>query len=79
MDGNRTHQAPRERRLNGFEGRGNDSQVAQPQALSDAPLPDYTKNDTKDSDLALVIEAWPELSEAVRAGIVALIRASCQR
>ena len=29
-----------------------------------------------DSDLALVVEAWPELPEAIRSAIVAIVRAS---
>ena len=41
----------------------------------DSPKSNDTKNDTKDPDLALVIDAWPELPEAVRAGIMAMVRA----
>ena len=42
---------------------------------ADTRPPDYTKNDTKQDDLAVVIDAWPELPEAVRAGIVAMVAA----
>lgn len=36
-------------------------------------LPDSTE---ADPDLALVVEAWPGLPEAVRAGIVAMVKAA---
>jgi hypothetical protein len=46
--------------------------------LSQAPPPvaDHLPNDTfkTDPDLAAVVEAWPELPEAIKAGILAMIR-----
>jgi hypothetical protein len=33
-------------------------------------------NFSNDSDLALIINAWPNLPEAIRAGILAIIRAA---
>ena len=33
----------------------------------------------KDSELALVVEAWPGLPEAIRSGIVAIVRASSEK
>jgi len=74
VDGNRTHQAPRERRLNGFEGRCQDSQVLHSQELSDAAQPNDTKNDTTDPGLIAVVDAWPALPEALRSGILAMVR-----
>ena len=35
---------------------GPSTQVATPQALTKPAEPDYTKNDTKDADLALIIQ-----------------------
>ncbi len=63
---------------NGFQDRRPDSLSTNSVGTYESPELNDTKNDTKDPDLALVFEAWPELSEAVRAGIVALIRASCE-
>jgi hypothetical protein len=45
--------------------------------LAAAPGAHYLPNDTcqEDPDLARVIQAWPDLPAAVRAGIVAMIAA----
>ena len=42
------------------------------------PLAHYLPTDTcqSPSDLALVIEAWPTLPEAIRAGIIAMVRSA---
>ena len=32
-----------------------------------------------DGDFAIVVELWPELSDAVRAGILAMVKASSER
>jgi len=39
---------------------------------------DHLPNDTcqTDPDLAAVVEAWPELPEALKAGILAMVKAS---
>jgi len=46
--------------------------------LSQAPPPvaDYLPNDTCRTypDLAAVVEAWPDLPEALKAGILAMVR-----
>ena len=59
-----------------YKTAGEDAQLPRSQALSELDSSDYTKNDTKDADLALVIEAWPALSGALRVAIVALVQAS---
>jgi len=33
-------------------------------------------DDAQDPDLAAVVEAWPELPEAMKAGIVAMVKAA---
>ena len=38
-----------------------------------------TKNDTKDDYLTAIIEAWPTLPEAIRAGIAAMVKAATDR
>ena len=48
--------------------------------LSQAPAPvaDHLPNDTcrTDPDLAAVVEAWPDLPEALKAGILAMVKAA---
>ena len=48
--------------------------------LSQAPPPvaDHLPNDTCKSnpDLAAVVEAWPDLPEALKAGIVTMVKAA---
>ena len=41
------------------------------------PLADHLPTDTcqNDPDLAAVVDAWPELPEALKAGIVAMVKA----
>jgi len=45
------------------------------------PVADHLPNDTcrTDPDLAAVVEAWPELPEAIRTGIVAMVKATERR
>ena len=45
------------------------------------PLPSYLPTDIRqsDPDLLAVAEAWPELPEAIRAGILAMVRAASGR
>jgi len=80
VDGNRTHQRPRKRPLNGFEGRGT-------QSAEDATATSYDDQEKRiplrippevenDPDLLLVVENWSALHAAVRAGIVAMVNAS---
>jgi hypothetical protein len=42
------------------------------------PVADHLPNDTckTDPDLAAVVEAWPELPEALKAGIMAMVKAA---
>ena len=42
------------------------------------PVADHLPNDTckTDPDLAAVVEAWPDLPEALKAGIVAMVKAA---
>jgi len=42
------------------------------------PVADHLPNDTckTDPDLAAVVEAWPELPDAIRAGILAMVKAA---
>jgi len=51
--------------------------------LSQAPPPvaDHLPNDTCRTypDLAAVVEAWPDLPEALKAGIVAMVKAAERR
>jgi hypothetical protein len=51
--------------------------------LSQAPPPvaDHLPNDTckTDPDLAAVVTAWPELPEAIKAGILAMVRAASEK
>ena len=90
MDGNRTHQVPRERHFNGFQDRSQstaeDSQVLESQGLSGQttlfPMGNDTENDTNDrqvttpdDELATIIAAWSTLPEPVRAGILAVVKA----
>jgi hypothetical protein len=35
-----------------------------------------TQSEVGDPDLAAVVEAWPELPEAIKAGIVAMVKAA---
>ena len=102
MDGNRTHQVPREWHLNGFEGRWDGSlnpisettcenaensrtkintkpdRAATPETPDSATL-EAPRSATQDPDLAVIVTAWPELPEAIRAGMVAMVRASDAR
>ncbi len=64
----------------GFEPLCESAQVVDSEALTQTPqgvlpdsLPDLLQNDP---DLALIVERWSELPEAVRAGILAMVRAS---
>ena len=60
--------------------------LAQPlagQGLTEPTTPSQTKYATKsahgtpaDPDLAAVVAAWPELPKAIRAGILAMVRAA---
>ncbi len=87
VDGNRTRQEPRERPFNGFEGRWRDDVSSDSDAISENADSARTKINTKqlekmdqiDPDLAAIVRAWPELSEALRAGIVAMVKASAAR
>jgi len=47
--------------------------------LSDLPVADHLPTDTRktDPDLAAVVDAWPDLPEALKAGIVAMVRSTC--
>ncbi len=82
VDGNRTHQRPRERPLNGFEGRGTDPVSIETTDTYDSYDSHGTTSGTKpapiDPDLAAVVKAWPELPEAVKAGIVAMVKAASE-
>ena len=80
VDGNRTHQEPRKRPLNGFEDRC--ARDVTPQ-----PISTYNPHDTRLTDvltelggenpeLACVVRNWASLPDAVRAGIVAMVEAS---
>ncbi len=42
---------------------------------------EHLPNDTckTDSDLAAVVEAWPDLPEAIKAGILAMVEASSEK
>jgi hypothetical protein len=46
--------------------------------MTDTPLATHLPLDTHQfsPDLTLVIDAWPQLPEAIRSGIVAMVRAS---
>ena len=46
------------------------------QALSEHAPDERTKKRTKDTELTALVEAWPTLPEAIRAGILAMVRAS---
>ena len=68
----------------GFEGRGTQNVKPCGDATYENAESARTKNNTKrlektaqnDPELAAVIAAWPELPEAIRAGIVAMVRAA---
>ncbi|GEM_PF-3006299 len=67
----------------GIEPSDDDSQRLTEQALTQPPYPDGTKYGTKtfpeplaDADLGAIVSAWPELPEAIRAGMVAMVRAA---
>ena len=53
---------------------GPPSQVMQAQALSGTATGHSTTSCTNDPDLAAVVEAWSELPEPMRAGILAMVR-----
>jgi hypothetical protein len=55
------------------ESPGNSPSAIQSDAKSGAFGAEYCPCD---ADLAVVVEAWPSLPEALRAGILAMIRAS---
>ena len=76
MDGNRTHQALRKQRLNGFEDRGTMPDNTGIVALTGDTEADYTKNDTKSVELQLICEAWPTLPETIKAAISTLVAAT---
>lgn len=63
-------------RPGGYKTAGDGAQLLQSKALREHDSFDYVKNDTKDADMALVIEAWPELSGAILDAIVGLVQAS---
>jgi hypothetical protein len=46
--------------------------------LSTPPVADHLPTDTckNDPDLAVVVAAWPELPEAIKAGILAMVKAA---
>ena len=54
--------------------------------VTEPPVPASTEYDTKnpaettfeDADLRAVVDAWPTLPDAVRAGIVAMVRAAVE-
>ena len=48
--------------------------------LSAPPVADHLPTDTckTDPDLAAVVDAWPELPEAIKAGIVAMVKAAAR-
>jgi hypothetical protein len=68
----------------GLEPTAPDSQATAEQELTEPGPSAETKYDTKksretahdDPDLRAVVDAWPALPDAVRAGIVAMVRAS---
>ena len=69
--------------LLGLEPSDPASQTPINKALSEPPTPDSTKYDTKcarqtafDPDLTAVVDAWSGLPDAVKAGMVAMVRAA---
>jgi hypothetical protein len=54
---------------NNSKGRGADSGATESNAAR-------SSNDQPDTELASLIDAWPELPDAIRAGIVAIVQAT---
>jgi len=48
--------------------------------LSALPVADHLPTDTRKTnpDLAAVVDAWPDLPEALKAGIVAMVKAAAK-
>jgi len=48
--------------------------------LSALPVADHLPTDTRktDPDLAAMVDAWPDLPEALKAGIVAMVKAAAR-
>ncbi len=74
--------------LPGLQHRGDDSVSPNPANQLRKPPPSLAAqgkraarnqpclDDAQDPDLAAVVEAWPELPEAMKAGIVAMVKAA---
>ena len=80
VDGNRTHHEPRERPVNGFEGRGTPSEAhCDTSSYENDPAgmsPSMSELVQQQPELAAVITAWPSLPEAIRVGILAMVRST---
>ena len=68
-----SHRTDSNRRPAVYKTAGEDAQLLQSKALSEHDSSDYTKNDTKDPTLALVVEAWCDLPDHIKAAINTLI------
>ena len=71
-----SHRTDSNRRPAVYKTAAVNAQVTQAQALSETTTGHSTTSCTNDPDLAAVVEAWSELPEAVRAGIVAMVKAA---
>lgn len=65
-----------EPRTYGLAGRRSFPGPTQPQAVTESAPPNDTRFDTKGRDLKLICDAWLTLPDAVKAGILAMVRAS---
>ena len=75
VDGNRTHHGPRERLVNGFEGRRTPDVSNEKTSTSDLTANAVHQGCHQEgSELAEIATAWPSLPSAIRAGVLALVR-----
>jgi hypothetical protein len=68
-------------RVKGIEPSAEHSQTPQPQAVPQAQDSDYTQiraqiSKPADLDLAQVVEAWPALSQPLKAAVLAVVAAA---
>ena len=67
------HLPSRFRRPAVYKTAGENAQLLRSKALSEHGFPDYTRNDTMDPTLELIVEAWAVLPNHIKAAIDTLV------